>query len=275
MGPRWIYTGWGARPIRDILSLCARGNKYRAGDLELYNRSHDMASPSRPVNIHSPRSKLSPLNDGYASDSASIVPTAPGTGAAGIGTPAIGTPDFRALRATYAGTPPPPNIPPRGTAAAALAGALTPLTKPASSASLAIPTSSLRPSSSPHVVGGISATLQQLQQLAPPPLPESSPILNVDDLPIEEKVQVLERHLMLNVLRAKPGASPSGEAAVESTGNSRSTAASIRSHASGGSEVAKSTGSSITPPPVQEGHPQREDSDPFPIPFHAPGADIT
>src|SRR6266498_5352391 len=190
-----------------------------------------MASPSRPVNIRSARSRLSPFNDDSTSQPASNAPTAPGTGVAGFGTPAFGTPDLRALRLTYAGTPLPPNIPLRGTAVAALGGAATPLTKPASSASLAIPTTSLRPSTSPHIIGGISATRQQL-----PPSPSPDPILNLDDLPIEEKVQVLERHLMLNGLRAKPGVGPSGEAGVDSAGKgSRSTATSIRSHPSGGS----------------------------------------
>jgi proton-coupled amino acid transporter len=180
-------------------------------------------------------------------------------------TPAVGTPDFRALRAAYTGTPPVPNIPPR-VAAAVTGGATTPLYKPASSASLAS-----TPQRSGQAFGGISATRQQLPQLA-------APISDLDDLPIEDKVQVLQRHLVAPELRTKPGSpAPNSESSDDIGGKgSESTQGSIRSHPTGVSGDAaedNSRRSSIIPPPIPQ--PQKEGSEAFPIPFHAPGADVT
>src|SRR5258705_9207347 len=105
-----------------------------------------MSSPSKPLIIRRAKAR----GDESVSQAASfVVPAAFG------GTPAIGTPDLRALRAGYAGTPPLPNIPPRAAAAVA-GGTTTPLYKRDSSASLATSTPQRYPAVG-QVVGGISA----------------------------------------------------------------------------------------------------------------------
>lgn len=214
-----------------------------------------MASPSKPLSIRQPRAHR---GDETLSQAASFL----GAATPGIGTPAVGTPDLRALRAGYTGTPPVANIPPRVTAL--IGGTTTPLYKPASSTSLA----ALTPQRSGQAVGGLSATRQFA--LATP-----APISGLDDLPMEDKVQVLERHLVPPELRTKPGTSPlNGESAADDGGNaSHSNAPSISSQPPefGGDDDSRR--SSIVPAHLQL--PQREDSEAFPIPFHAPGADVT
>ncbi len=216
-----------------------------------------MASPSLPVNIGLPKPRLP-----YDSIAQPASVTAP-SGPAGAGTPAIGTPDLRAIRANYAGTPPVPNIPPRGTGAG---GVVTPLNRAASSVSIAVPTP-LRQTAAGQAFGGLSATRQQTQQHAPSPAP--TPLPDLDDLPVEEKVQILARHLVSNELRTKPVAGPSDENGSDSRG-SKSAAESIGSQPRYGLE-----GGEALTGVVQEEHTQREDSEPFPIHFHAPGADVT
>lgn len=207
-----------------------------------------MASPSLPVNIGSPKSR--PPNDSIAQSVYS-----------GSGTPATGTPDLRAIRASYAGTPPVPNIPPRGTGGIGAVSAALPLNKAASSVSIAVPTP-LRQAAAGQVYGGLSATRQQAQPPAPSPAP--TPFPDLDSLPVEEKVQILARHLVPNEQRAKP-VGPSDENGGDSR-SSKSAAPSIRSQPKNGSEgEVKESLTGV----------QREDSESFPIPFHTPGADVT
>lgn len=205
-----------------------------------------MSSPSKPLSIHKPSSGNETVSQAAFS---------------AVGTPALGTPDLRALRAGYAGTPPVPNIPPR-IAAAVTGGASTPPFRPASSSSLATST----PQRFGQVVGGISATREHPQQFASP-TPVS--ISDLDDLPIQDKVQVLERHLVPPELRMKPNGSnvESGDIANDS----KSTAASIRSQPT--SVLENAGDSSIHPEQLEPT--QREGSEAFPITFDAPGADVT
>ena len=211
-----------------------------------------MASPSLPVNIGLPKPR--PTYDSIGQPSSVTIPSGP----AGAGTPATGTPDLRAIRANYAGTPPVPNIPPWVTGAG---GVATPLNRPASSVSIAVPTP-LRQNAAGQAFGGLSATRQQAQQPAPSPAP--TPLPDLDDLPVEEKVQILARHLVSNELRTKPAAGPSDENGSDRS--LRSTSESIRSHGLEGGVLRDGL--------IGE-HTQREESEPFPIHFHAPGADVT
>ncbi|KAF5365848.1 hypothetical protein D9615_010635 [Tricholomella constricta] len=95
-----------------------------------------MSFPSKPVAIKSPR--LAPIEPPEAGAPASLPAS-------------VGTPNLHALRAQYAGTPPPPNIPLRGITP-------TPNQRTGSPATTSlVPTTSDTPSSlrpGPQVVGG-------------------------------------------------------------------------------------------------------------------------
>jgi len=121
-----------------------------------------MSSPSKPVSIKSPRFVASNVVENV-----SISYPTP-----------IGTPDLRALRAQYVGTPP-PNIPPRGNAISSRDG--SPMIGPADSVL-------------PHQrsIAGISG-----RQTDTPASGVETPIhFDLDGLPDEEKAKVLRRHLV-------------------------------------------------------------------------------
>jgi proton-coupled amino acid transporter len=164
-----------------------------------------MSIPSKPVNIRSPR--LDPTNGGT-----------PGSFAA---TP-IGTPDLRALRAQYAGTPTYPNIPPR--------------ILPSRTATPGLPSG---PSSAPRP----PALLANLNDA-------STSAVDIEDLPDEEKAKVVRRHLVSKNERRPRSNAGSDLDVVDHESSRRS------------SQVGAS-------------HPGREDTEPFPVPYHAPGADVT
>lgn len=187
-----------------------------------------MSSPSQPVNI---RSSYSGLND-PETQPASYVPSA------------VGTPDLRALRAQYAGTPPVPNIPPRNSG--------TPTSRPdSSSVSLAGQVNSTpRRSAVSQTVGGISAGFRAI---ASPSGAETPPVVDLDDLPDEEKAKVLARHLVPGGARKKS----QGEAGSEQLAPTGSGSATPRSRHSSGNLS------------------QAQDPVVFPIPYDAPGADVT
>ncbi|KAF8150727.1 vacuolar amino acid transporter 4 [Crassisporium funariophilum] len=191
-----------------------------------------MTSPSQPVNIKSPR----------------LAPTDPVEGQPASYTPSYGTPDLRALRAQYAGTPPPPNIPMRG------AGTPSKLPNP-SSISLATPIegSPLRPG--PQVTGGLSATRQAVGMGSGTP-----PSLDLDDLPDEEKAKVVERHLVAREQRLKPN-----NEAISTPGSILDVPSGSESDVTRSRRSSSGTGKK----------PLREDSEAFPIPYDAPGADVT
>jgi len=170
-----------------------------------------MSSPSNPVNIRVPRPAIGGAIDGIS---------------ASYTTP-IGTPDLRALRANYVGTPP-RNIPPR-TSAATPARDASPLLPAADTAT---------PVHKKIAFGGISA------QRADGPVhdTETPPPLDLDDLPEEDKAKVLRRHLVSKEERQKGLSTPDRPS---------------RSPSASGHRV------------------PREDTEPFPVPYDAPGADIT
>ncbi|KAI0067192.1 hypothetical protein BV25DRAFT_1795537 [Artomyces pyxidatus] len=180
-----------------------------------------MSTPTKPLDIGSPRPSPFPAIGGERASGS------PAT------TPFSGTPDLRALRAQYAGTPPPPNIPPR-----------TANTTPRPVESLQVGGAVDSPSSRPSV-GGIS-----LRRPAGVGLGAGTPgsgsdvnILDIDDLPDEEKAKVIRKHLVSREERQ-------GNMSESEDGPSRK---SSRSHI----------------------RIRREDTEAFPVPYHAPGADIT
>ncbi|KDR78952.1 hypothetical protein GALMADRAFT_244633 [Galerina marginata CBS 339.88] len=198
--------------------------------------------PSQPLNIKS-NNRLAP-NDSEGQ---------PGSFPA-----SYGTPDFRALRAQYAGTPPLPNIPPRGTG--------TPTPRGASSSVSLIPTAEPSPLRPTQAIGGLSATRQAVGTPSGSSTP--APIVDLDDLPDEERVKVLERHLVPKELRTKA----SSPAVAVTEGQPKSATGSVLDvPTSSDSDATRSRRSSSG----TAQHAQREDSEPFPIPYDAHGADVT
>ena len=157
-----------------------------------------------------------------------------------------GTPDLRAIRAQFSGIP--PNIPARGSA--------TPSLHPASSTvSLrALPErSTSRPT--PQLISGLSATRETLGTSS-----ETPPIADlIDDLPAEEKTKVLERHLVSKDQRMK----------ALTEGNSFKDSVMDRiSRPDSPSTISRRSSNGLS-------QRQKEDSEPFPILYDAPGADVT
>ena len=141
-----------------------------------------MTSPTRPVNIVSPR---------FTSVAAVGTPSSrrgPGSRGSPAGTPysVSGTPDLRSLRAQYVGTPPLPNIPPR-------TGTSTP--RPSSSVE-PIAFSGGGPRHGPSI-GGISARRPATPiglGLEDAPLPD--PTVDLESFQEDERVKVLRKHLV-------------------------------------------------------------------------------
>jgi solute carrier family 36 (proton-coupled amino acid transporter) len=140
-----------------------------------------MTSPTRPVNIVSPRFS-SPAGVGTPSSR-----RGPGSRGSPAGTPYAGTPDLRSLRAQYVGTPPLPNIPPRtGTPRPSSSteplvfGRGSPRTAPALSE-----LSARRPTT-PAV--GVGLGLED----APPP----DPTIDTESFQEDERVKILRKHLV-------------------------------------------------------------------------------
>ncbi|KAL0954912.1 hypothetical protein HGRIS_003844 [Hohenbuehelia grisea] len=239
-----------------------------------------MSTPSKPVTIKSPR--LRPADSqGDLSNNSNVS----GRGTPPVipfGTPVVGTPDFRALRAQYVGTPPPPNIPPRGGSAtpaqqlsagqngdggASREGARSYADVAASAAPLPGPAavSNGSPSVKP-AAGGLSAARLATQTPTPTPgSPALGATLSLDDLPDEEKARVLRRHLVHKDERENAPTPNPGEASRPKSlllGTDTPDVSSRRS--SHGAQSNSSRGQLV-----------REDTEPFPVPYHAPGADVT
>ncbi|KAA1467720.1 hypothetical protein DENSPDRAFT_832835 [Dentipellis sp. KUC8613] len=185
-----------------------------------------MSTPTRPLNI----------NDARRSQGEQGTPNS-------TGTPFYGTPDLRSLRAQLSGTPPVPNIPPRGTPNTATSNTPRAAEYVPSNASLQPGSgdSSRRPS-----VGGISARRPSgIAQGRAEEGGRRTPVnagdlpAAVEDLPEEDKAKVLRKHLVSRDERNYGSGSEGGPSRMSS-----------RSHL-------------------------REDTEPFPVPYHAPGADIT
>ncbi|KAI0784285.1 transmembrane amino acid transporter protein-domain-containing protein [Abortiporus biennis] len=150
-------------------------------------------------------------------------------------TQASGSPNIRLLRAQYAGTPPPVHIPSRATPMGTPRGPGIVNPSPGDSSSRRIS------------VGGITARR--------PGTPSSGTEQNfLDELTDEDKARVLRKHLVSREERNAPEGTqtPHGSVSAGSdTGilSKQSSASQLRLH--------------------------REDTEPFPVPYHAPGADVT
>jgi proton-coupled amino acid transporter len=140
-----------------------------------------MTSPSRPVNIVSPR--FSPA----ATVGTPSSRRGPGSLGSPAGTPYSvgGTPDVRSLRAQYVGTPPLPNIPPR-----------TGTPRPSTSTEPIVFTGG-GPRNVPSI-SGISARRPTTPAIglgledAPPP----DPTIDTESFQEDERVKVLRKHLV-------------------------------------------------------------------------------
>lgn len=185
-----------------------------------------MSSPSKPVDISSPRRERPPVPAAH---------TPPN-----FGTPISASPTPRLLRAQYTGTPPPPNVPLRGVTPT---GTRRPS---ASTANITLPNFDAS-SSSPRLSLGSFQVPRQTSGTPGNATPGDNPL---DDLTDEEKAKVLRRHL---VSRAERQNRP--ELSEQPSG---SNAGNISKRSS-----------------MSHVHVEREDTEPFPIPYHAPGADVT
>ncbi|RDB25647.1 Vacuolar amino acid transporter 3 [Hypsizygus marmoreus] len=174
-----------------------------------------------------------------------ILPRDPVDGASPSFSTPVGTPNLIVLRAQYAGTPPPPNIPPRGTATVQRTGS------PAISLVPIDNTSPLRPG--PLPVGGLSTTAVKSSSSSGHGS-ETPPIVDLDGLPDEEKAKIVRRHLVSKGERQQPPP---------------------ESVAGSDLEVPQAGASSRRSSSGQHSRAEGTDSEPFPIPYHAPGADIT
>ncbi|KAF9048555.1 transmembrane amino acid transporter protein-domain-containing protein [Panaeolus papilionaceus] len=160
----------------------------------------------------------------------------------------VGTPDIRALRAGYVGTPPPPNIPLRHTSGTPNNNRVTPSTSPF------VP-SAVSPRASPHpgpvTMGGISASRQNA---------DVPPIVDLEDVPTEDKLRYLERHLVPVEQRAKVSEPVSSSAVSVLEVPSAAETGGIQSRRSSSGTAQR---------------PEREESEPFPIHYDTHGADVT
>ena len=164
-----------------------------------------------------------------------------------FGTPNLGisaSPSPRFLRAQYNGTPPPPNIPPRSNA--------TPIGTPRAPLNY-LPSLAGEPSSySSRGLVGLPGS--RPSGVAQPGALVDNPF---DDLTDEEKARVLRKHLVSREERQTNAAGPSDPVP----------AASSRAESESGNLSKRSSFSQYRV--------QREDTEPFPVPYDAPGADIT
>lgn len=133
-----------------------------------------MSSPSKPVNIVSPRFSSTPVTG---------TPSGRRDSRSHFGTPA--TPDLRSLRAQYVGTPPLPNIPPRtGTSTPRPSAPTEPLVFPGEGLSR-VPS-----------VSGISARRPDVVGLGLDRVSTPDPTADVDSINEGDKVKVLRKHLV-------------------------------------------------------------------------------
>ncbi|TBU62928.1 transmembrane amino acid transporter protein-domain-containing protein [Dichomitus squalens] len=163
-----------------------------------------------------------------------------------FGTPNLGTsasPSPRFLRAQYTGATPPPNVPPRSTG--------TPIGTPR-------PPSNFLPSaageSSSYSSRGFASDVGARPAVGAAGSHVDNPF---DDLTDEEKARILRKHLVSREERHNNGAGLSDQAAGSSS----------RPDSVSGNLSNRSS--------VSQFRPQREDTEPFPVPYDAPGADIT
>jgi solute carrier family 36 (proton-coupled amino acid transporter) len=82
-----------------------------------------------------------------------------------------------------------------------------------------------------------------------PDIPDPTP-LDIDDLPEEEKIKALRKYLVSKTERQDPNAPTAPGVQTSASRNGASSPSSVK-------------------------HVEREETEPFPIPYHAPGADVT
>ncbi|TEB25220.1 hypothetical protein FA13DRAFT_1777545 [Coprinellus micaceus] len=210
-----------------------------------------MSSPSQPISIKGPRLLgLDGNNDN--GESTSYVPSV-----------LDGTPNLHAFR-SHVGTPPVPNIP--------LHRSSTPLQRTGSPALGPIPLDGASPrrttvASPPAIAGSVPSTRYGVLGggagfigATGSPAPLQPPEL--EGLTDEDKARVLRRHLVMNQDRL---GTPKPD----------------RERSIAGSDIEDSNPQEDGPPETRDSVagtpriPNREESEPFPIPYHAPGADVT
>jgi solute carrier family 36 (proton-coupled amino acid transporter) len=157
----------------------------------------------------------------------------------------IGTPDLRAIRAQFSGIP--PNIPARGSA--------TPSLHPASSSTSLRALQDRSSPRTPQLISGLSATRESESETIGTSS-ETPPIADLDGLPAEEKAKVLERHLVSKEQRTK----------AFTEGNSFKDSVLDRVPDSPFTISRRSSNGLFQ---------RQKDLEPFPIPYDAPGADVT
>ncbi|KAG8998442.1 neutral amino acid transporter [Tulasnella sp. 427] len=207
-------------------------------------------SPSQPVPIGSPTARR-PAGEfapgSFASASQRDVPVS-----------ASPRPDIERLREQFHGTPP-PNIPARTLAppvssspyrSSPLIGPQPISGTPQSYGSAALGRRSPY-GSRPGTPRGFPASGRGTPDPYAPPENGDEPPLGLDSLPDEEKARVLRRHLVSREERAR---------LADDAG---STSNRLEAHGAGSSRAS-----------ISESH-HRDDTEPFPVPFDAPGGDIT
>jgi proton-coupled amino acid transporter len=204
-----------------------------------------MSSPSQPISIRSPR------------------PQEPAEGAPASFVPSsLGTPNLNALRGPFIGTPQVPNIPPRSS---------TPLQR-GSPALGSIPLNEPSPRRlpiSPPFVGSLPQSIRAgILATGGSPGPLLPPSLEFEGLTDEDKARVLRRHLVSKEERLGTP-KPEKAASIAPSELEVPYQHHLNQPEAGPSSRRSSDG---TPQPFIHGE---EDTDPFPIPYHAPGADVT
>ncbi|KAK0205038.1 transmembrane amino acid transporter protein-domain-containing protein [Desarmillaria ectypa] len=180
-----------------------------------------MSTPTKPLSI---RGRPIQPQDGHSGASGSLT---------GTSTP-LGTPDMRALRVQYTGTPPPNSlvIPPRN-----IPGRTA---SPVAASDVSLPSVSGSASGPQASMGGIAGLRGRSTGTPSPPEDRNVTPLppDADDLPEEEKIKVLRRHLVSTEERQRNNEDP------------------------------QASSSSST-------HHPHESTEPFPVHYDVPGADVT
>lgn len=157
------------------------------------------------------------------------------------------SPNVRVLRAQYAGIQTPPNIPARATTPIGTPniGRSSPFLRPQSQPG------EISPSTPRIPIGGITAT-RPAAGISPASLTNPNA---QDDMSEEDKVRVVRRHL---VSRQERQMTPQDD-----------------SHSPGDSSTPSDAGTLSKRSSASHMRTQREDTNPFPVPYHAHGADVT
>lgn len=167
----------------DVTGLTRPAPAWVKGNQHLHSAiTLPMTSPTRPVNIVSPRLSSAA---GVGTPSSR---RGPGSRGSPAGTPYSvgGTPDLRSLRAQYVGTPPLPNIPPR-----------TGTPRPSSSTEpLVFGRGSPRPAPALSELSARRPTTPAAVGLGLEDAPPPDPTIDTESFQGDERVKVLRKHLV-------------------------------------------------------------------------------